>query len=255
MPLTVQYCSDLHLEFERNRKWISKYPLEVKGDILLLAGDITPFAQLEQHNAFFDYVSSHFKATYWIPGNHEYYGADITRRSGTLQEVIRDNVFLVNNTTVTIEDTILICSTLWSHIDAASEWEIRRAMSDFHVIKSGSGILSVEEYNRLHMESRLYLEQALATNNAAHTIVMTHHVPTMMNYPAKYKGNALNSAFAVELHDLIESSGADCWIYGHTHANTPDFKIGNTHMLTNQLGYVQYGENKHFNRAKTFSLR
>ena len=255
MPLTLQYCSDLHLEFERNRKWIGKYPLAVKGDVLLLGGDIMLFAQMDQHHDFLDYVAANWEATYWIPGNHEYYHADIAHRSGTLHEAVRHNVFLVNNTTISLGDTDLVCSTLWSHISPAGEWEINRAMNDFKVIKSGSNSLTIPEYNQLHSKARHFVEQAVMSSTAKHKVVLTHHVPTLMNYPPKYKGDVLNEAFAVELHDFIEGSGVDCWLYGHTHYNTPDFTIGKTKMLTNQLGYVHYGENKHFNNAKTFTLR
>ncbi len=254
MPLTLQYCSDLHLEFERNRKWLSKYPLAVKGDILLLGGDIMPFAQLEQHNDFLDYVASNYRAVYWIPGNHEHYHGHIAERSGTVYEAVRDNVFLVNNICINIGDTDLICSTLWSHISPANEWEINRVMSDFKVIKGKEGMLSVAEYNQLHARARQFVEYAIMGSTAKHKVVLTHHVPTLMNYPPKYKGDVLNEAFAVEMHDFIETSGVDYWLYGHTHCNTPDFTIGKTRMLTNQLGYVQYGENKHFDNGMTFSV-
>ena len=255
MPLTIQYCSDLHLEFDRNRKWIAKYPLEVVGDILLLGGDIMVFTQMEQHSDFLDFVSNNYKAAYWIPGNHEYYHSNIAQRSGTLHEAVRHNVFLVNNTTVSIGNADLICSTLWSHINPINELQITRAMSDFHVIDSENGKLTVDEYNRLHELAKQYVEQAVVSSTATHKIVLTHHVPTLMNYPEKYKGDVLNEAFATEMHDFIERSGIDYWLYGHTHCNTPDFKIGNTHMLTNQLGYVQYGENRHFGRGKSFVVQ
>jgi len=255
MPLTIQYCSDLHLEFEMNRKWVGKYPLEQKADILLLGGDVLLLAQMQRHNDFLDLVSAQYQAVYWIPGNHEYYHSDIALRSGVLNEAIRDNVFLVNNTVISLGDTDLICSTLWSHIQPGHEWEITRAMSDFHVIKNGGGRFSISAYNRLHQQAREFLELAIAGSNAAHRIVLTHHVPTLMNYPEKYKGDVVNEAFATEMHDLIEDSGVDYWLYGHTHWNTPDFMIGRTQLLTNQLGYVQYGENKHFGRGKTFTVR
>jgi hypothetical protein len=34
----------------------------------------------------------------------------------------------------------------------------------------------------------------------------------------------------------------NCLFYSHTHGNTTDFEIGKTQLLTNQLGYVKYGE-------------
>ena len=85
-------------------------------------------------------------------------------------------------------------------------------------------------------------------------MVVTHHVPTYKNYPEKYKDSIINEAFAVELFDFIETFAPDYWIYGHTHGNTPDFEIGKTKLLTNQLGYMKYGEQDGFNNDKHFII-
>ena len=85
-------------------------------------------------------------------------------------------------------------------------------------------------------------------------VVFSHHCPTFLNYPPKYKGDALNEAFATELFDFIETSNISFWGYGHHHFNVPDFYIGNTRLTTNQLGYLQYQENDLFENEKCIEL-
>ena len=108
--------------------------------------------------------------------------------------------------------------------------------------------------NQLHAESLTFLKQAQHHYNTTKTVVVTHHVPTFLNYPEKYKGESLNEAFAVELFDLIEDSAVNYWIYGHSHFNTAVFDIGGTQLLTNQLGYVKYGEHILFDSKKFINL-
>ncbi|MGI4812814.1 MAG: metallophosphoesterase, partial [Janthinobacterium lividum] len=114
--MTLQYCSDLHLEFPENAAYLKANPIRPTGDILILAGDVTLFKLINRQKDFFDFVSDHFRETYWIPGNHEYYGSNILNRSGSFEEKIRDNVFLVNNVVKTFGSDELIFSTLWSSL-------------------------------------------------------------------------------------------------------------------------------------------
>lgn len=252
--MTIQYASDLHLEFSQNRDFVKTNPIEPKGDILLLAGDIVPFAVMHKHTDFFNYVSDHFQHAYWVPGNHEYYNSDLADRCGTLHEKIKDNVSLVNNTSVIHDDMQFVFSTLWSKIGPLYAWQIEQGMSDFHVIRYKGKLFSAEQFNQLHEESISFVQKALEAKQTSKNIVVSHHIPTFQNYPEQYKGSVLSDAFAVELFDLIESDGPDYWIYGHHHSNVPDFEIGKTKLLTNQLGYVKYGEHGLFDGGKTFVL-
>jgi hypothetical protein len=79
-------------------------------------------------------------------------------------------------------------------------------------------------------------------------------VPTFLNYPAKYKGDSLNEAFAVEMHDEILRSDAVFWIFGHHHCEIPDFQIGATKLVCNQLGYVKYNECSGFDTKKIITV-
>jgi predicted phosphohydrolase len=252
--MKIQYASDLHLEFRQNKEFFKANPLVSNGDVLVLAGDIIPFALMDKFKDFFSYLSDNFETTYWVPGNHEYYQFDAATKSGILFEKIKSNVFLINNSAVLHQDTKLIFSTLWSKISPANQWYIERGLSDFQVIKYNGFRLSAEWHNQLHNDCLSFITQETQQTAASKTIVVTHHVPTFLNYPIQYKGDVLNEAFAVELFDIIESSSIDYWIYGHHHSNTPDFKIGNTTLLTNQLGYVQQNENQLFSPKKAIIL-
>jgi len=244
--MNLQYASDLHLEFPENLAYFKHNPIKPLGDILILAGDIVPFAIMERFESFFSYLSDHFKTTYWIPGNHEYYQYDLALKSDPLNESIRSNIYLVNNTSIEIENIELIFSTLWSKINPLHARQIEHAMSDFRLIRYHQNPLTSRDINVIHNESVTFLKKELSENSILKKVVVTHHVPTFTNYPIKFKDSILNEAFGVELSDLIELYQPDYWIYGHIHKNTPDFNIGKTTLLTNQMGYVKHDEHKLF---------
>jgi Icc-related predicted phosphoesterase len=252
--MTIQYVSDLHLEFPENKKFLDQSPIVPVGEILILAGDIVPFAVMDKHKFFFDDVSSKFEIVYWLPGNHEYYHFDAAKKCGSINEKIRSNVWLVNDLTMLYKDARLIFSVLWSKISETNQWQIERSVSDFQYIRYSGYRFSTEWFNQLHEESLHFITSELQQKTDEKTIVVTHHVPTLMNYPAQYKGSSINEAFAVELSAFIEKCNAGHWIYGHHHFNTPDFKIGNTTLHTNQLGYVRNNEHEFFNPAATIEI-
>lgn len=252
--MIFQYASDLHLEFTDNKAYMDLNPLQPAGDVLILAGDIVPFAIIDQHAGFFNYISDHFKTTYWIPGNHEYYHYDLAMKSGTLFEKIRPNVFLVNNTAIKFDNVDLIFSTLWSRISPQHEKRLEQAMNDFRHISYKQSPLTAYQTNSLNIENVSFLEKELSKPSTTKRVVVTHHVPTFMNAPQKYRGSVLHEALGVELSDLIRLTEPDYWIYGHIHRNNPDFKIGKTTLLTNQLGYVMKDEQHLFKTNKTITL-
>ena len=173
----------------------------------------------------------------------------MSTRSGTFKEAIRGNVFLLNNQTIQLAKVRLIFSTLWSCISPDACWLIQKRMADFSAIKLKGNVFTTDDYNALHVDCKNFItgESAIKVNTP--TMVVTHHVPTFLHYPAKYKRDVLNEAFATELHDVIEQSGIDYWLYGHHHCNTPLFNIGNTKLITNQLGYIKFRENLGFKNA------
>jgi predicted phosphohydrolase len=252
--MVLQFCSDLHLEFPENKAFLKMRPLQPKAKILLLAGDIVPYHALERHRDFFDYVSDHFEQTYWIPGNHEYYGGDVAERSGKFREKIRNNVDLLNNMVVDDEDARLVFTTLWSRISLRYKWDIERGLNDYSLIKFRGARLTADDVNHLHADAISFVNSVVAEKTIKKTVVITHHVPTFLDYPAMYKGNKLSEAFGTELFEWIHDAGFAHWIYGHHHHNVADFSIGNTLLSTNQLGYVRFNEHRSFSGDRTIGL-
>lgn len=252
--MKIQYASDLHLEFPENEEFMRTNPLKPEGDILILAGDIVPLIRIDQYPGFFNYLSDNFELTYWVPGNHEFYHSDISERAGSLNEKIKDNIFLVNNISTHKGGINLIFSTLWTRISPANRFEIMIRYSDFQVIINSGRRFSIEDYNLMHDRCISFLKKEFAVKKSGTTIVATHHMPTFLNYPEEYRGDVLNEAFASELSGFIESAGPDYWIFGHHHSNKGDFRIGKTRLITNQLGYVMYNEHKGFNEGKIIEI-
>jgi predicted phosphohydrolase len=254
LNVKIQYCSDLHLEFPENELLLKQAPLEIAGDVLILSGDIVPFRDLEKYSYFFDFLSDNYKSIYWVPGNHEYYGSDASERKGAFNEQIRSNVFLVNNTVVKEGNVRLIFSTLWSHIHPENEYTVSMNLNDFKVIKFRNRRFTSSHFNFLHHISKTFLREALSKTHNGPTIVATHYVPTKLNYPSQYKNSPYNDAFVVELFDMITDLQPDYWIYGHHHSNIPEFKIGRTSLICNQLGYVTAGEHGDFNQCAALTI-
>ena len=262
--MKIQYFSDLHLEFEDNLNWIDNNAIERVGDILIIAGDLCPFVQLSRvlFKSEIADLCKGYKKVFWIPGNHEYYifthNYAATRYEQPMKEI--PNLFLVDNYTERIGRTQLILCTMWSHIGRKNADKIKYGMSDFHYItvqnpEKGEEIdsLQVTDFNAFNKTAVKFLKTAVKKASQAkkageidHIVVATHYVPTLKYYPQMYLGSVLNDAFVLDLTDFIEKSAIDYWIYGHHHFNQPDFRIGNTVLTTNQLGYVMREENEGF---------
>jgi hypothetical protein len=139
---------------------------------------------------------------------------------------------------------------MWSHISHHNEWNIERSVTDFYCIKINGQKFTPMHFNQMHQNDLRFITNTIEEIKEGKIIVITHHVPTLNHYPEPFLHSNVNEAFAVDLSDYINVSGIDHWVYGHHHTNNPAFRIGNTEMLTNQLGYVRHNEHIHY-RAST----
>ena len=250
--MKIQFCSDLHLEMHQNQKWIKENPLIPKGDILIIAGDTDYLGSDFGKQDFFKKISDEFEQCYLIPGNHEYYGGfDISTAFGETKEKIYDNVTLLNNSIIIHNEIELIFSTMWSLI-GRFKYEIVNAIADFQRINYIGQPLSTHVFNELHRKSFEFIKNAVL--GEGNKIVITHHLPSELCNADEFKDSIYNDAFCVNKTNFISTSNIDYWIYGHSHRNIKDFQINGTKLITNQLGYVGFGEQDDFVRDRIINI-
>lgn len=238
---------------EKNNKYIMNNPLKVNGDILILAGDIIPLHDELFNNPFFRSISNNYKKVFWVPGNHEFYHKDINEFSNAYNITVKNNIHIVHNTELQFEGIHFVFSTLWSKISSDNEKNIEQSVSDFSCISKDNKQFKAAHFNKLHSESLSFIQQSLKIKNRK-TVVVTHHLPSTLCNSLVHSNSPINEAFCVDLTEYISNSDVNFWIYGHNHANQKPLYIGNTIMLTNQLGYVHCNEHESFKHNAYFSI-
>lgn len=241
--MKIQYMSDLHLELSDNSRYVKQKEFPVTGDVLVLAGDmfylnnnVVPLTR------FWKWASENYKEVLLVPGNHEYYGFyDVINRGLQWNWMFKDNVGYYQNQVKRIRNTDFILSTLWSNVTPMNEFYVSRGLNDFYQTLYDGQRLTVERYNEMHNYCLNFIKKSVEESTAEHIVVVTHHLPTLKVVAAQHLGSDLNSAFATELGNFIADSRIDVWIYGHSHTNI-DTVIGNTRIVSNQLGYISHNE-------------
>ncbi|MFW0717601.1 metallophosphoesterase [Pedobacter sp. N23S346] len=240
--MKIQFLSDLHMECYANKKMLKASPIVPKAEILLMAGDIMPLKDINRHLDLFSFLSDNYKQVYWVPGNHEFYGTDLSEYQQGININIKENINLLKETKIIIERCEIIFTTLWSRISNQNSSYVAGRMPDFSYINFNGKPLTVGDYNLQHTRSVAYLDAILSTSPGMSRIVVSHHAPTFVNYPDCYKESKLNEAFATELLLSEKKWKTDYWIFGHHHQNVDPFNVKEIKMRCNQMGYVHLNE-------------
>lgn len=245
--MKIQYCSDLHLEFRENFRYMQTLPLEVTGDVLVVAGDVAYLNDTTIPNIrLWKWASESYRQVMMIAGNHEFYNnGDITAQGEGWQKLFLPNVGYYHNKVVRIDNVDFILSTLWSRIPPLEEFTVQSKMNDYRQILYDGRRVLPKNINNEFERNLTFIKKSVEESTAEKIVVVTHHLPTFAAVEDKYKGDALNVAFASELGDYIADSRINAWIYGHAHHHT-DFYIGGTHLVSNPLGYIFAGEGLNF---------
>ncbi|TXH01836.1 MAG: metallophosphoesterase [Rhodocyclaceae bacterium] len=262
--MKIHILSDTHLEFSTFVP-----PLE-DADVVVLAGDIGKHTHGFAWALETFYESRHAgrrPAIIYIPGNHEFYDAELHGIRQQLQQaaaLARENgirAWVLDNGSIEIDGVRFLGSTLWTDYQlfgtgaemAYAMRDAERFLQDHRVIRcSPQPRFSTSQALALHLESAAWLSSELAKPHTGKAVVVTHHLPSALSVAERFKSAPLSAAFASNLDHLVER--ADLWIHGHTHDNF-DYQVGRCRVVCNPRGYVrehhgssrQSVENQEFN--------
>lgn len=233
--------------------WTLRLPDPAEYDIVVLAGDI------HGHTHAIPWAARTFsKPVVYVPGNHEFYGANY---HGLLAELRRcaaeySHVHLMDNNAIEVGGVRILGAILWtdfmlhgSDLGTVGRClnEAKHGMLDFDRIRfHGGSLLSPTDTTHLHRESAGFLAEALDTHFDGPTVVVTHHLPSMQSVADRFKAKPMSAAFASNLDHVVAK--ADLWIHGHTH-DSFDYRIGNCRVVCNPRGYPDRRTDGYENRA------
>jgi hypothetical protein len=253
-----QIMSDLHIDHPGARG----FPPPSPGvEVVLIGGDVCdglPRAIQQTRSAY------PAELIVQIAGNHEFYGKPPYGEHLALGRECAHNlgVCLLENDSVVLGDgTRIIGTTLWTDYTLLGDTSrihamhvARDIMQDHKRIKWSKQPwrrFRPEEARQLHLTSRAFIESELRKDHDGPTIVLTHHAPIVAAVQPNLRDRLISSAYASDLHDLVNRYQPDYWISGHTHYSYHAL-LGRTRLLSNPCGYAD--ENRSFDPALTIDI-
>ena len=238
--MKLNFVNDIHLEF-------GALPENPSGsDILILAGDVTIKNRVDWINE----VANDFKHIVYVLGNHEYYHQNLDNTYRKTKEQLADNVYLLQNESVTLDGTTFHGTTLWSDFEKGnplSYMACNDLMNDFRIIRADNGKsrFTPQRAHKEHNVAMIFLRENVKKGD----VVVTHFGSTYESVGEEFRGNKINGAYVSDLSTFIIESEPALWFHGHLH-NTSDYMVGNTRVLCNPRGYVGHGTNPNFDVHK-----
>ncbi|MDD5297967.1 MAG: metallophosphoesterase [Rhodocyclaceae bacterium] len=250
--MKIALYSDLHTEFGQPFE-LPTALLDAEADVIILAGDIG----VKTHGVA--WAGRHFTRgnVVYVPGNHEYYGAQLALLDEMRRAGKKLGVKVLNNEVAVFGDVRVLGSTLWTSFmlygpdqapyarhsamrsinDFMSIWVRRRESIACDPLHSGGNLLHAHDVVGLHRSAVAFLERELSKPWAGKTVVATHFAPHRGCIAPEYENDALTAYFVNDLAWMMEKYRIDVWAYGHTHGNVDFVAEGGCRVVSNQRGY------------------
>lgn len=223
--MKIQFISDLHCEMYVDGGLRLLDELPAVGDVLVVAGDM---ANHDQIDSSVDWLCSKFHQVIFVPGNHEYYFSDRETIIGKKKKLESkfENFHWLDGHTIEIGRQRFVGTTGWFR-DSPTNWIYENMLNDFRLVMGYK-----KWVYKAHEESRQYLLDNVRPGD----VVITHHAPTSLSTPARFKDSHLNRFYVADFQDVIQKCQPKLWIHGHMHEPS-DYEVAGCRVVCNPRGY------------------
>ena len=259
--MKLHILSDLHAEFDCNlpsstlsQNFFWEQISETDSDVIILVGD----THTDGRSIPFAAQLFPGRPVVMVAGNHEFYNQNYQHHLKKLRKQAEEYpcVHFLECAEVEIGDVIFLGCTLWTDCQLFPDQDpgevarqVEWCLNDFHLIgwvvddQNHYRKIRVADTVEIHRQSLAWLENRLEAHRGRKIVVVTHHAPSEQSIHPNYAWDVTSSAFASNLDDLVERSGAALWVHGHVHTHF-DYMIGKTRVLANPKGYPHETETR-----------
>lgn len=238
--MRVQLVSDLHCEMYHDGGLRMLDELPVAGDVLVVAGDLADHEHLADA---LGWLCNKFYEVVYVPGNHEYYFSNREAVTKTIQELAlrHSNFHPLDGNVVEIGGQRFIGATGWFP-DTPNNWAFESQLNDFRLIRNAKKWIYPA-----HEEHRKFLLENVRFGD----FVVTHHAPTALSTPPRFKDSQLNRFYVAQFQDVVVKCQPKIWAHGHMHEPC-DYGVMDCRVVANPKGYPR--ERQSFDASFTVDI-
>lgn len=236
--MNILPMSDLHFEFHTDGGESFAKGLDTDGvDVLVVAGDLKPAATLPRALKF---LCDRFEKVVFVRGNHDVWGTSLVKFEKMMSRTLNNygNLIWLQNDLAVIEGQRFLGCTLWYQDQPDNFW-FKGSYADFSRIRDFQTVYAE------NVQSMEFLRREVQEGD----VVITHMAPSYQSVGYIYRGSRLNRFYVCDMEKLILAQKPALWIHGHMH-DSSDYKIGETRIICNPLGYTGYELNADFDPKK-----
>lgn len=211
---------------------------EVLPDVLVLAGNIGCGVKGIEWAA-----RTYACPIVYVLGNYSYRGHSLDDFGDELRDSTwGSNLHLLQNDTLFFRGVRFIGTTLWTDFallgDTVSGIVAAGGLcEDYKFIRNREGKpITAADTIAEHRQAVEYLwRTAAAPYDDGHTVVVTHHAPSLRSVATGFRDDSLTACFASNLDDLVFDSDAMLWVHAGAYGPV-DYMLGDTRVVANPRG-------------------